>query len=58
MLGFATAYRHYHYPAGSRLKLAQILVLPPHQRRGVGGMLLEAAQALADELDACDLAVS
>lgn len=57
VLGFATCYRHYHYPAGNRLKLAQILVLPSHQGRGVGGMLLGAAQKLADELEACDLAV-
>ena len=47
--------RHYHYPTGARLKLCQILVLPPHQGRGAGAMLLGAAQALADELGACDL---
>jgi hypothetical protein len=58
VLGFATAYRLYHYPEGARLKLAQILVLPPHQGRGAGSLLLTGAQALADELDACDLAVS
>lgn len=52
-----TRRRHYHYPDGARLKLAQILVLPPHQGRGAGGMLLGAAQALAEELNACDLAV-
>ena len=57
VLGFATCYRHYHYPAGARLRLAQILVLPPHQGRGAGGMLLGAAQALADSMDACDMAV-
>jgi histone acetyltransferase 1 len=57
VLGFATCYRHYHYPAGCRLRLAQILVLPPHQGRGVGSMLLTAAQKLADDMDACDLAV-
>ena len=58
VLGFATTYRLYHYPESARLKLAQILVLPPHQGRGAGSLLLMGAQALADELDACDLAVS
>lgn len=51
-------YRHYHYPAGARLKLAQILVLPPHQGRGAGSMLLQAAQGLAEQTGACDLSVS
>ncbi|EFN55767.1 hypothetical protein CHLNCDRAFT_145199 [Chlorella variabilis] len=55
VLGFATVYRHYHYPAGARLKLAQILVLPPHQGRGAGSMLLQAAQGLAEQTGACDL---
>lgn len=50
--------RFWHYPQGSRLRLAQILVLPPHQGRGAGALALEAVQALADELDACDLSVS
>lgn len=27
----SAADRHYHYPANCRLRLAQILVLPPHQ---------------------------
>ena len=58
VLGFATCYRHWVYPEGCRLKLAQILVLPPHQGRGAGALLLAAAQGLADELQACDLAVS
>lgn len=34
------------------------LVLWCVQGRGVGTMLLTAAQKLADEMDACDLAVS
>ncbi len=58
VLGFSTVYRHYHYPAGARLKLAQILVLPPYQGRGVGSMLVQAAQQLAQEMGACDLSVS
>ncbi|KAL4451974.1 hypothetical protein ABPG75_007636 [Micractinium tetrahymenae] len=56
VVGFATAYRFWHYPEGSRLRLAQILVLPPHQGRGAGALALEAVQGLADELNACDLA--
>ena len=58
VLGFATVYRLYHYPEGARLKLAQILVLPPHQGHGAGSLLLTGAQKLAEQMDACDLAVS
>ncbi|KAI3437922.1 hypothetical protein D9Q98_000367 [Chlorella vulgaris] len=57
VLGYASLYRHYHYPAGVRLKLCQILVLPPHQGRGAGGLMVQAAQQLAEEMEACDLSV-
>jgi GNAT superfamily N-acetyltransferase len=56
-LGYAVLYRYYHYPQGARLRLSQILVLPPQQGRGAGTMLLQAATRLADEMGACDLAV-
>ena len=58
ILGFATVYRHFRYPAGCRLKLSQILVFPPYQGRGAGSLLLQATNRLAEETDAFDLAVS
>ncbi|GMH23789.1 hypothetical protein Nepgr_025632 [Nepenthes gracilis] len=47
LLGFAAAYRFYHYPNGSRLRLSQILILPPYQRKGYGRCLLEALNHVA-----------
>ena len=58
ILGFATVYRHFRYPDGCRLKLSQILVFPPYQGRGAGSLLLQAANRLAEDEGATDLAVS
>ncbi len=55
--GFATIYRFYAFPAGSRLRLSQLLVFPPLQRRGVAGALLAGVRALAISRDATDYAV-
>jgi hypothetical protein len=55
--GFATVYRFYAWPAGSRLRLSQLLVFPPLQRRGVAGALLAGVRALAISRDATDYAV-
>ncbi|KAI8004168.1 Histone acetyltransferase type B catalytic subunit [Camellia lanceoleosa] len=41
LLGFAAIYRFYHYRDSLRLRLSQILVLPPYQREGYGRHLLE-----------------
>ena len=41
--GFATVYTFYAYPARERLRLSQILVLPPHRGRGVASSLLRRA---------------
>ncbi|XP_022154760.1 histone acetyltransferase type B catalytic subunit [Momordica charantia] len=47
LLGFAALYRFYHYPDSSRLRLSQILVLPPYQRKGFGRFLLEVLNNVA-----------
>lgn len=47
LLGFSTVYRFYHYPDSCRLRLSQILVLPPYQHKGYGRYLLEALNSVA-----------
>ncbi|XP_022965712.1 histone acetyltransferase type B catalytic subunit-like [Cucurbita maxima] len=47
LLGFAALYRFYHYPDSSRLRLSQILILPPYQRKGFGFFLLEVLNNVA-----------
>lgn len=39
-VGFATVYQYYAYPNHTRPRIAQILVLPPFQRLGLGAHLL------------------
>lgn len=41
-LGYITVYAFYHYPESTRLRVAQIFVLPPFQRRGHAERLLRA----------------
>lgn len=55
--GFATVYRFFAFPAGARLRLSQIVVPPPLQRRGVAAALLAAMRALAVAKDAVDYTV-
>jgi histone acetyltransferase 1 len=52
LLGFTSVYRFYHYPDCTRLRLSQILVLPPYQQRGYGAHLVEALNnvAIADNV--------
>lgn len=38
--GLATAYSFYVFPQGKRLRISQVLVLPPFQRRGLASCLL------------------
>ena len=42
VLGFLTYYRYYAFPHHERVRVAQILVMPPFQRQGVGRCLLGA----------------
>ncbi|EPS63329.1 hypothetical protein M569_11455, partial [Genlisea aurea] len=52
LLGFAVAYRFYRYPCSSRLRLGQILIIPPYQRKGYGSHLIRLLNdvAIADDL--------
>ena len=50
-------YSFFSYPERSRLRVSQVLVLPPFQRQGVGRGLLQAAYALADTRNALDVTV-
>ncbi|KAL3532574.1 hypothetical protein ACH5RR_006095 [Cinchona calisaya] len=56
-LGFAAVYRFHRYPDSMRLRLGQILVLPPYQRRGYGGILLKVLNNIAISEDVYDLTV-
>lgn len=57
LLGFAAVYRFYRYPDGSRLRLSQILVLPPYQHKGYGSYLVEVLSNVAISEDVYDLTV-
>ncbi|KAK8706981.1 hypothetical protein V6N13_058050 [Hibiscus sabdariffa] len=57
LLGFAALYRFYHYPDGSRLRLSQILVLPPYQHKGYGSHLVEVLSNVAISENVYDLTV-
>ena len=56
--GFCTVYNFFCYPDRKRMRVSQVLVLPPFQRQGVGRALLEAVYVLADTRDALDVTVS
>ncbi|XP_019419159.1 PREDICTED: histone acetyltransferase type B catalytic subunit-like [Lupinus angustifolius] len=47
LIGFTAVYRFYHYPDSSRLRLSQILVLPPYQHKGYGRYILEVLNEVA-----------
>ncbi|KAL5574393.1 hypothetical protein UlMin_023990 [Ulmus minor] len=57
LVGFAALYRFYHYPDISRLRISQILVLPPYQHMGYGRYLLEVLNDVAISEDVYDLTV-
>ncbi|XVF49049.1 hypothetical protein PTKIN_Ptkin03bG0237600 [Pterospermum kingtungense] len=57
LLGFAAVYRFYRYPDGSRLRLSQILVLPPYQHKGNGSYLVEMLSNVAISENVYDLTV-
>jgi len=53
--GFCTVYRFYHYPDSMRLRVSQILVLPPYQGQGYGFRLLETINRIANERNCYDI---
>jgi histone acetyltransferase 1 len=55
VVGFTTCYKFYVFPDKNRVRLSQILVLPPHQGKGAGSLLLESVYSFADGLNAVDL---
>lgn len=50
-------YKFYAFPDKSRLRLSQLLVVPPYQGQGIGSALLRAAYALAARDGATDVPV-
>ncbi|KAJ9538759.1 hypothetical protein OSB04_031492, partial [Centaurea solstitialis] len=57
LLGFAALYRFFHYPDSQRLRLGQILIFPPYQRKGYGGRLFQAITDLAVSDNIYDLSI-
>ncbi|KAL0337322.1 UNVERIFIED_CONTAM: Histone acetyltransferase type B catalytic subunit [Sesamum calycinum] len=57
LLGFAAVYRFHRYPDSMRLRLGQILILPPYQRKGYGCSLLEVLNNVAISENVYDLTV-
>ena len=47
LVSFATVYQFFMYPCSTRARLSQIIVLPPYQRQGLGGRVLEAVRSHA-----------
>ena len=40
-VGYSTVYEYYAYPENIRPRIAQMVVLPPFQRKGIGAQLLD-----------------
>ncbi|KAJ3683367.1 hypothetical protein LUZ60_013594 [Juncus effusus] len=57
LLGFATVYNFFHYPDSTRMRISQILVVPPYQSLGYGRILLEAINSVAISQNAHDVTV-
>ncbi|KAF3647067.1 Histone acetyltransferase type B catalytic subunit [Capsicum annuum] len=57
LLGFAAVYRFHRYPESTRVRLGQILVMPPYQRKGYGRFLLEVLNRVAISEDVYDLTI-
>lgn len=57
-VGYATAYMYFHYPDKIRPRIAQFLVLPPFQRKGVGSALLNKIyEHFRGQENVCDITV-
>ncbi|XP_020156291.3 probable histone acetyltransferase type B catalytic subunit [Aegilops tauschii subsp. strangulata] len=57
LLGFAAVHHFYYYPESTRLRISQILVLPPYQGEGHGRLLLEAINSIAESENMYDVTI-
>ncbi|XP_062199717.1 probable histone acetyltransferase type B catalytic subunit [Phragmites australis] len=57
LLGFAAVHNFYRYPESTRLRVSQILVLPPYQGEGHGLCLLEAINSIAQSENIYDVTI-
>ncbi|XP_051131399.1 histone acetyltransferase type B catalytic subunit isoform X2 [Andrographis paniculata] len=57
LVGFASVYRFYKYPDSTRMRLGQILIIPPYQRKGYGTSLLKALNNVAISDNLYDLTI-
>ncbi|XP_047947391.1 histone acetyltransferase type B catalytic subunit [Salvia hispanica] len=57
LLGFAAVYRFHRYPDAMRLRLGQILIIPPYQRKGYGARLLKTLNSIALSENVYDLTI-
>lgn len=55
LVGFCTVYKFFKYPDSTRLRVSQILVLPPYQCKQNGLYLLEAVYKTAVERDSFEV---
>ncbi|KAK9803003.1 hypothetical protein WJX73_009126 [Symbiochloris irregularis] len=56
VVGFTTLATFYGHPHSQRIRVSQVLVLPPYQRQGIGQLLLQAAFKVADDSNAVEVA--
>ena len=57
LTSFATVYEFFVYPGATRARLSQIVVLPPYQRKGLGGKMLESVRAYSKIKEFADVTV-
>ncbi|EEE69531.1 hypothetical protein OsJ_29003 [Oryza sativa Japonica Group] len=57
VLGFAAVHHFYHYPESTRLRISQILVLPPYQGEGHGLRLLETINSISESENIYDVTI-
>jgi histone acetyltransferase 1 len=55
IVGYTTLYKFLHYPDEWRLRLSQILILPPYQRCGHGQHLLTYVNGECQRRDLCEV---
>lgn len=57
-VGYASVYQYFHYPDKMRPRIAQFLILPPFQRKGIGCKLMQTIyQHYQAQSNVCDITV-